>query len=292
MPEYADKLAALIAAHNDAYALDIMLDSLCWYKGGIPPFDEIIILEDHSTDRTLEAAKHWQAQCPDLVEVKTRTATSPQKPLYALRNDLLDATDARHVACLDSDMVLVERNAHMLREWCDSDVPAVGLCQTQLWGDFRHVARYDHYDRSHCYIDRSVYPDFQWEQTPAGFLKSGVHLKASGKTMVFHLNGVRPDHRLVSRLQDRKFFTGKQDESPAQVVADMNASDVHAAAMKRMRKMARNEKLKRAYDEDGTPLYEKYPPLPRAIQERLPGRFEVVYEDGEPVDRIDHWRPE
>ena len=283
MSEYEDKLTALIAAHNDAYALDIMLDSLHSHV------DEVLVLEDHSTDMTLDVAHEW-CDRTDNVTVTAKCRHEPQTPLYALRNQLLGMSDARHVLCLDSDMVLVERNAHLLREWCESDVPAVGLCQCQLWGDFRHVARHNHYDRSHCYIDRAVYPDFEWEQTPAGFLKSGVHLEPSGETMVFHLNGVRPDHRLVSRLQDRKFFTGKQNESPAQVVDAMGDDYVHEAAMKRLRKMARSDKFTMAYAQDGTPLHDKYPQLPRAIQERMPGRFEVVYEDGAPVDRIDHWR--
>jgi len=275
----AEDTAILIPAHNDDYCLDLCLESLA---GAVDA--RIIVLENGSTDDTFRVAAWWQQESP-LVEVHSREKTLN----YAEGRRRLQAlTDARHLIFIDSDFVLIEDRADELRDIVED--PARGLVvfrHCQMVGDFFHVGRAHHTDRSHCYVDHDAFRDFEWSQTRNGFLRHNHQpaAKPSALRLFWHLNCVRPDHRLAARLQDRTWFTGEQKERPADRAARMPDWKLHDLAMERLYGLWRKGLL-RHRDDASTP------PLPRVIQDRMPGRFEMMWEDGEPVDRKDiGWTP-
>ena len=124
------KLTALIPAHNDEYTLGFCLDSV------LPVFDEVVVADDCSDDQTPELlwcyAQRWK-------RLKVITNQSKRQwGWWKSRNRLLDATDNDRVFFIDSDDVLVEYNARLLREILEGDAPLVRLKLFELWGDFEH----------------------------------------------------------------------------------------------------------------------------------------------------------
>ena len=93
------KLTALIPAYNDAYTLGLCLASI------VEHFDEILVLDDASTDETPDVAADFARRHAHVRYVRHE---GRQLGWVEARNRLLALTDAAHLFWLDSDDVLCE----------------------------------------------------------------------------------------------------------------------------------------------------------------------------------------
>jgi hypothetical protein len=184
---------------------------------------------------------------------------------------------------IDADFVLIEERAgDILDMAADPDISRRRFQFCQPCGDFYHIARPAHTDRCcHQYVDIDQVPDFEWQETPAGFgMCNHSGGPASDRVLFWHLNLVRPDHRLVQRLHDRAWHTDKQDRHPAKRIAGMDNDRVHEKAMERLQNKWQSGDMIPCRDLET-------PPRPQVLQDRKPGRFVMVWDAGEPVDRHD-----
>lgn len=272
--ECEDRLAVLIASHNDDYCLNLCIEALV--EGAKTPL-EIVVLENGSTDQT-GAVADWWAETER--NVKAYHASEPLAPAEGW-NRLAQLTECRHCLFLDSDMVLIERRADELTKIVRADdKPLVKFRFCQFAGDFQHISRENHVDKEcQVYVDRQQVPDVRWATTPAGFVKrhTGDIDVQTSRRLWYHLNLVKPDHRLVARTQDRAYFRGDQEKPPASATREDTDAQVHKRALNRLQ----GSTVKPIEQCD-------IPPFPRVVERRLPGRFELVRENGELRDRVDH----
>ncbi len=304
------RLTALIPVHNDDYTLDFCLHSI------VDHFDEIIVLDDCSTDHTPDicldvAQRHRHVRylrheaCPPYGgRAPPYGGGGQQLGWIESRTRLMSETDSDWLFFLDSDDVLCEYNAHLLREIAEGDAPIVRLQLCELWGDLCHTTgRLRHYDRCHVFYNRARLMNGLWGGGSAARLqaRAGMHPVKGPGPLFFHIKGVKPDRRLVERGAMRAWmragrpgrledFAGlSRAESRGftlkgftlKGLAQMTPEEIHAHAMK----MLLHSKQDRIQRFDGSPM------PPKVILD-APYRFEVVYCAGDPVDRRDHgWTP-
>jgi len=303
------KLTALIPAYNDDYALSFCLSSIVDY------FDEIIVLDDASTDHTPDVALDCARRHP---HVRYYRHEGAQLGWIEARNRLAALTDSEHLFWLDSDDVLCGYNADLFEEITESGRAAVQLQLTEMWGDFHHTTqRLRHYDRCHFYMNRRLVGDFRWtggtcarcEPRGTAGLTSRVLTGRSPGPLFFHIKGVKSDHRLLERRYIRRWLreragAGRLGEFPFAYMEDAETdsiatapidewpeSVVHAAALDMLLK-SRQDHLVLSYNSpfglQPSALSAAAPRRPEVIEAALPGRFEIVYQNGAPVDRMDH----
>jgi len=279
------RLTALIPAHNDDYCLDLCL------RSAAPHFDEVVVLDDASTDHTpdviADAARRWPHIRAVLPFSPQPSSLSPQLGWIEARNALLDATDSDWLFWLDSDDVLAEYNAHLLREIAERSErsPVVKLQLTELWGDLHHTTgRLRHYDRCHVFTNRARLGTMLWLGGSAAYLSVAGLAASSAKSqgpLLFHIKGVKPDRRLVERQFVRGWMRARRPGRLADwlPLADLSAEEVHARALRMLLK-SKQDRI-RPYPADG-------PALPAVIAQ-APQRFEMVYRDGLLADRLDRF---
>lgn len=269
-------IAFLIPAHNDEWTLHLCLKSL--HEAYLDC--SVHVLENGSTDRTARVADWWSEHSEKIhayhTDVPLNNATR--------RNCLMTGVDARHLCFIDADMVLIEKRADAIVELAeDPDVDTRRFRFCQPYGDFQHISRESHSDRCcHQYVDYDACQDFKWKETSAGFgVNNYNHGPATESILFWHLNGLRPDYRLVNRDLTRDYHAGDLDTSPAEVVDDMPEEKIHERALDWLRGG-------RAMPIDEADI----PPMPRVMKQRWPGRFKLTVEDGDIIDRVDNgWTP-
>jgi len=290
------KLTALIPAHNDDYALSFCLASI------VDHFDRILVLSDASTDMTLNVAGHYASRHPDFHIIGY---DGPQLGWIEARNRLLEYLDAlcgggELLFWLDADDVLCEYNAHVLREIAEGELPIVRLQLCEMWGDFNHTTqRTRHYDRCHVFVNRRLERDILWRGGSMAKLKvdtaRSITAARSPGPLFFHIKGVRSDRRLVERRFTRRWLKRRRNADPPGGTEDLMHStfgkeDIHRSALK-MLLHSKQDHLKPTYLPGAEwPPNGPAPKRPAVIEEeiRRGQRFEIVYRDGHPVDRIDH----
>ena len=298
------KLTALIPAYNDAYTLGLCLASI------VAHFDEVLVLDDASTDDTPDVAADFARRHAHLRYFRHE---GPQLGWVLARNRLLERTDADHLFWLDSDDVLCEYNAGVLREIAGGKQPLVRLQLCEIWGDLCHTTqRLRHYDRCHVFVNRRLFKDFAWRGRAAAKPSSldighSVIARNGPGPLFFHLKGVKPDRRLVERAHMRAWlraerrtdrlsdFRGPRRKPDALVGARhaqessvgarhaVPEEDIHARALHILLR-SRQDHLTPTYV---PPVARRAPRRPEVIEAALPGRFRIVYKDGHPVDRTD-----
>ncbi len=282
-------LTALIPAYNDDYALRFCLASI------VDRFDQIIVLDDASTDHTPDVAADFARRHKNVRYVRHE---GRQLGWIEARNRLATLTDADHLFWLDSDDVLCEYNADLLERVAQSPSAVTRLPLCEMWGDFHHTTqRLRHYDRCHVYVNRRAFSDFFWTggtcARPEGEGRERAIVSKNGPgPLLFHIKGVKPDRRLVERQRMRDYlrapdrpdglrvYAGKKHASP---IGEMTEEEIHALAL-RMLLHSRQDRLTPTYRGSPDP---NAPRRPEVIEAALPGRFEIVYKAGQPVDRID-----
>jgi len=274
-----DRLTALIPAHNDDYALWFCL------RAAAPYFDEMIVLDDCSDDLTPDVVLEVSHQH---THVRLLRHEGEQLGWVDARNRLLAATESDLLFWIDADDVLAEYNAGILRELADGRHPLVRLQLCEMWGDFDHsTQRLRHYDRCHVFWNRRLLKDGFWGGGSAAGLREmgGMTPARSDGPLFFHAKGVKPDRRLVERQWARKWMRagapGRLQDFAG--LAEMEPEIMHRRGL-RMLLHSRQDKLRKTWPGG--------PQRPRVILEG-PRRFEIIYRDGRPVDRLDHgWASE
>ena len=276
------KLTALIPVYNDDYALNFCLASIVGH------FDEIIIFDDASTDLTPWVCAYYTTK---YAHVRYELNRGPQLGWVQARNRLAAMTDSEHLFWLDSDDVLCEYNAHLLKEIAQGSCPesralpavrssngrgagVVRLCLTEMWGDLYHTTgRLKHYDRCHIYVNRRKAPNFKWVGGAAacGAPGPGVDVKNGPGPLFFHLKGVKPDRRLAERRVMRDYLRAK--DRPERLCAfrglqDLSDSQIHQRAL---------DVLLRSHIDRLTPTYRPLPSGEGGVRDdgaapRAPGR--------------------
>ena len=269
-------LTALIPSCNDAYTLSLCLQSIA------PYFEEIIVLDDASMDETPVVLERAVDSWPH-IQVE-RHAGIPLGPVGA-RNRLLRLARGDHLFFLDADDVLNEYNAALLHEITEL-APMVGLQLAEMWGDFDHTTqRLVHYDPCHIYLNRSILRDITWGGHGGSMQRPSFTVRASyrGETTVrgpgplfWHLKGVKPDWRLVGRPRVRPWLAAGRRSYYYDDVLVRDPEDNHRSAMRRLL----------ADDGDRIQRYGMTPRRP-AVLDAVEPRFEIIYRDGAPADRLD-----
>ena len=313
------KLTALIPAYNDAYALWFCLASI------VDHFDEIIVLDDASTDETPDVACGFATRHKNIRYVRHEGA---QLGWIDARNRLLALTDSNWLFWLDSDDVLCEYNAHLLQDVAQGSSPVVLLQLAEMWGDFYHTTqRLRHFDPCHVFTNRRFLNTVYWSArgTRASLITDNCSLLAypirplitparSAGPLFFHMKGVKSDRRLVERRFYRKWLSQgmRAARLGAYVVAhppsgdgerahgrapmpldDLSEQDIHRIALDVLLHSP-IDRLTPTYIlllADPLPLRTSGglggPVRPAVIEGALPGRFRIVYQDGVAVDRMD-----
>lgn len=290
------KITACIPAHNDDYTLNLCLASV------LPHFDRVVVFDDASTDSTSGVIGWHMAGAEGRL---WWVRTEEQLGWIHGRNAILEFIDEknwpdRHLFWIDADDVLCEYNAGLLREIAAGDAPVVRLQLCEQWGDLNHTTgRLRHYDRCHFYVDRERAGGITWRggrmAKPVGAeTEKGWKAGRSPGPLFFHIKGVKPDRRLVERRLLRRWLRRRNRgephaESTAQALQERKG-DIHQAALK-MILHSRQDKLVSTYLGD---MPKSAPQRPEQIEQEIARRqrFEIVYRDGRPVDRIDHgWPP-
>ena len=267
------KLTALIPVYNDDYALAFCLGSI------VDHFDEIIVLDDASTDDTPDVAADFARRYRHVSFVRHE---GKQLGWIEARNKLLALTGSDYLFWLDSDDVLCEYEAGRLKH-CAEAYGMVRFKLTELWGDFNHTTqRLRHSDPCHLFLNRRARPHAHWAGgSAAKLVDCGVRTPGSFVPHFFHIKGVKPDCRLVERQMMRKWLrSGRQG---ALSVDDLTGEEIHKRAMK-MLLHSRQDRLIRTYPDNGNA-----PRRPAVIEAEVKAgqRFEIIYTDGRPVDRLD-----
>ncbi len=246
-----DRLTALIPAHNDDYALWFSLNSIA------PYFDEIVVLDDCSDDLTPDVVLEVARQHPHIRLL--RHEGERQLGWIEARNRLLAATDSDLLFWLDSDDVLAEYNAGIIRELAARRTagqrPLVHLQLCEMWGDFDHsTQRLRHYDRCHVFWNRRLLPGGRWAGGSAAALKDlgSVSPGRSDGPLLFHMKGVKPDRRLVERQAARAWMRagcpGRLQNFAG--LAGMSEEVQHRRAL-RMLLRSRQDRIRRSWPSGG-----------------------------------------
>ena len=294
------KLTALIPVYNDDYALGFCLASI------IEHFDEIVVLDDASTDETPEVALGFARAHGHVRYVRHE---GRQLGWIEARNRLARFTEGEHLFWLDSDDVLCEYNVGLLRQIAEGPAPIVRLYLTEMWGDFYHTTqRLRHYDRCHMYMNRAALRDFAWTGSPAGRGEGGtaarcdVHREVVAQNgpgpLFFHIKGVKPDRRLVQRRLMRRWLgdPAREDNLEARI-AEMGEEEVHRLALEVLLR-SKQDHLVPTYLENAGVAQQLHkvgasrpPTRAEVIEAALPGRFEIRYPTGGSPDRFDRRCP-
>lgn len=273
--EYTPKMAALVPAHNDEYTLRFCLESC------VDVADEVVVYDDASTDRTEELLGMISERHPNLTWYHNRGEPAGW---VDSRNHLLEFTDARWVLFIDADDVLADDAADKLELARQARAPVVRIGLYELWGDFDHGTQRElHHDRCHVLVDRHRFRDLTWRGVRQAKLKVPAALADWGSSLVaFHVKGVKPDSRLVERQMIRDWLANRAGAPPAERVRQLSADRIHQRAIG-MLLHSKQDHLTRKWP--GSPITR-----PASIRHEVESgqRFEIIYEDDQPVDREDH----
>ncbi len=271
------KLTALIPVYNDDYALMLCLASI------VDHFDEIVIFDDASTDLTPNVVAQFTTPHK---HVRYELNRGPQIGWIEARNRLAALTDSEHLFWLDSDDVLCEYNAHLLKEIAEGKAPIVRLQLAEMWGDFYHTTgRLRHYDRCHMFLNRRKVPNCKWDGGTAARCVATAPVKNGPGPLFFHIKGVKPDRRLVERRRMRRYLGAKERPETVGGFAGLDKlteDQIHQQALDIVLR-SRQDHLVPTYRGEVDPTA----PLRPQVIDRATDRFLVVYKDGTPIDRTD-----
>lgn len=264
-------LAALIPCCNDGYSLSMSVPLIS------PHVDEVCILDDFSSDATFMVCEEL---CCTFPNVRSQRSKRPLGWARA-RNQLLQMTNAERVLFVDADDLLAPSAVDSLQSILHSRSPVIQLGLAELWGDFRHGTgrgfEHPHFDPCHCYVDRTLCPHARWAlRNSHATLVTGTPIRQSEDVVFWHAKGVKDDRRLVSRrMMNRWMSAGCPQTIDQWVDSRFTVNAIHDAAIDRL---LRDEidPICRLPDSCDLPRPQGY------------DRFEMIYQDNQVVDRVDH----
>lgn len=258
----------LVPSHNDAYSLALSIPRIAQVATSVS------VLDDGSIDSTRKVCR-WL--CRRYANVG---AHANKRPVgwTNVRNQMLQYTNARHVVFMDADDILAPNANTVLQSLAGSKASHVELGLIELWGDMNHGTgrgfERPHHDPCHCYIDRELCDDVEWQQVASHAVPvSGHKPTRTSQPIFFHAKGVKSDWRLVARKQFNELIEagGLHVDSFEELARDEER--LHELAMERL------------LHDDVDPIM-RLPPHIRVPANSA--RFEMIYQHGVPVDRIDH----
>lgn len=275
------QLTALIPAHNDDYTLDLCLRSI------VEAFDEIIVLDDASTDHTADVVHSVAA---GVGHVRYLRNDGPQLGWIEARNRLLEASDSDCLFFIDSDDVLCEYNAELLARVAADHRRAVRLQLCELWGDLNHsTQRLRHYDRCHVFCDRRALRELIWSGGSAARPSVEGVVGRSGGPLFVHIKGCKPDRRLVQRQFMRAWLRAGKPGGSLEAWArldELPLEELHRRAV-RMLLRSKQDLIRPTYVGEMRPRGVPRRPAVIEAEVRAGARFEMVYDGGRAVDRVD-----
>jgi len=304
-----EKTAAIIPVHNEADVIGMCLKSV------VDRFDEVIVFDDASTDATPTIVGYLATKHGNIRSLRS----SDQVGWGEARNRAGDATNARYLFWMDSDEVLSPHSDETIATTIHSGLPCVRMGHTEMVGDLYHTTfRIHHNDSNQIYTDRKLLPKMRWGITKNGFstrvTDEPLHQYRPLGHFSFHLKGVKSDAKLAERLVMRLWHVAQKtkDFSPvrkwimehggifpgtnvtsAGIIETLPIDLVHFMANKYVNGMVElaipTYSTKLECNRDHKCLQrDSFPILPKEILVSQPGRFQVIYKDGKPIDRIDH----
>lgn len=266
------QLTALIPVHNDDYLLWFCLRSIA------PHFAEIIVFNDGSFDNSRETV---DLVCKEYSHIQYHEHHGVPLGWAEARKELIRLARGQHLFFIDADAVLLEYNAHWLQQFPEMGA-VVYWSFADGWGDFDHTTqRLMHRDACHVYVNREKVSGFDWVILDKYFASSPV-LNTSDRLsapdiLFWHARGVKPDWRILERPQFNHWHARSRTGTPYGFLDDLTQEQIHEQALRRLL----NDREHHIQRYTGTP---RRP----AIIEEADRRFEMIYQDGQLVDRLDH----
>ena len=289
-------ITAVVAARNEEYTVPFCLRSL------IGVADQIVCIDNGSTDATLEEMERFEAEHGDEVEVVV--ASLPGALLGDCREEGLRRTRRQWHLRWDADMVanttgqnsMLDARAAVL---ADARPRTVQIPRTNLVGDLRHTrllspvmdAGEPWLMRFGRGIEYREFGKFDAVRVPLHYVQQREG--AGGK--IFHLAGLKADENLIHRFH---YFAWRELVNREGARVDPELRTLEGFRRRRNLELfgtddARSLKFRfrrqlcydlTSYDPAA------YGGYPRVLDGELTGRqrFEVVYRDGRPWTRIDH----
>lgn len=180
-------LSLLIPVYNVAEFLDDCLASI------MPQLDdgcEVILVDDASTDNSLDIARSWQQRFPTQI---TLLQHEKNQGLSAARNTMLAAATGRYVWFLDSDDRLTSVAISQLRTIVEQHSPDLVLCDFEMLRSkrkFKHRLRGEHHKKVFTGAAKTLATDK--EALIAGLFSAGqMHIWSKISKRALWDNGLR-----------------------------------------------------------------------------------------------------
>jgi glycosyltransferase involved in cell wall biosynthesis len=110
------KISFVMPAYNCAEIIEETIDSI--YNGNFEEGDEVIVVNDASTDNTAEILQKLSKKYPQLIVLKHNIN---KKTAAAARNTAIDSSKNELIFAIDSDNVLVPDSVSKLRDYMEKE---------------------------------------------------------------------------------------------------------------------------------------------------------------------------
>jgi len=197
-PDHPPSVSVVVPVYNDPEGLRQTVDSLADQTYPSARY-EVVVVDNDSTDGTLEAARSLAADNPDLVRVERETDVQSS---YAARNAGIAATDGDLLGFVDADVVAdADWIETAVSEMADRDAAYAGCrvdvecAEPTLAGRYdaatgfpveRYVERHDFAPTCALFVAREVVRDvgpFDEALVSGGDVEFGQRVAASGRTL-------------------------------------------------------------------------------------------------------------
>jgi glycosyltransferase involved in cell wall biosynthesis len=288
-------ITALVAARNEAYTIPFCLRSLVGFA------DQVVCVDNGSEDETLSLMKQFQREHGDAIEVDI--VTMPGALLGECREAGLAMTRYQWHLRWDADMVAKTSGPESMiplreRALADDRPRAIQLPRTNLFGDLHHALAHlpivDPGEPILVRFDRAVryreYGKFDVIRLPLYFRQA-----VESPRYYFHLQGLKSDLNLLHRFHyfEWRRVVNSAPEGPR----DRSLEDFEAFKHRRnLELFGTDDPLSVRFRFNRQLMYvlvrfdpERHGSYPEVLADELrhEQRFEVVYRDGRPFQRLD-----
>lgn len=127
-----NNIAFIVPAYNVANYIDACLESI---TSSLLPGDEIILINDGSTDGTEKKCQDWHTRFPTAINF----ISQPNQGLSAARNRGIRESKAPHILFVDSDDVIVTSTLDLARHTLLQYEPDIIVCDFHWWHPNRPI---------------------------------------------------------------------------------------------------------------------------------------------------------